>query len=87
MDFAQQHNFPEAADLDAILGDESISAVLLLTPPNAREELVNALCASRKHILMEKPIERTLSVASRIENTCENSNITAGVVFQNSQCT
>ena len=82
-DFANNFKFPEAVDIEAILDDASISAVLLLTPPNARQELVKSLCNSGKHILMEKPLERTLSAASRIASDCANSDITAGVVFQN----
>ena len=81
--FARNFQFPETADLTTILDDGSISAVLLLTPANAREELVKSLCNSGKHILMEKPLERTLSAATRIASVCANSDITAGVVFQN----
>lgn len=81
--FAADYGFPVADSLQAILEDENISAVLLLTPPNARLEIVKDLCDHNKHILMEKPLERTMGNALAIASQCEHSDIRVGVVFQN----
>ena len=46
------------ADLEALIADEALDFVIVLTPPNARQAIVEALCAARLPILMEKPVER-----------------------------
>lgn len=69
-------------DLAALAADDRVEAVALLTPPNARQEQVEALAAAGKHILMEKPVERTLSAATRIVETCETHGVKLGVFLQ-----
>ncbi len=73
---------PVADDLDALLGHPGLDAALVLTPPDAREALVRRLAASGKHILAEKPVERTTAAAERIVGLCEAAGVTLGVVFQ-----
>jgi UDP-N-acetyl-2-amino-2-deoxyglucuronate dehydrogenase len=73
---------PVADDLDALLGHPGLDAALVLTPPDAREALVRLLAASGKHILAEKPVERTTAAAERIVGLCESTGVTLGVVFQ-----
>ncbi len=80
--FAQRFSMPAARRLDDILDDPEISAVLLLTPPNARLDLIEALTARKKHILMEKPVERTTAAATAIVERCEAAKIRLGIVFQ-----
>jgi UDP-N-acetyl-2-amino-2-deoxyglucuronate dehydrogenase len=75
-------SLPVTGDLDGLLGDPSVTAVLLLTPPNAREELAGRLAAAGKHVLLEKPVERTTAAAERIVALCERAGVTLGVVFQ-----
>ncbi|MEC8275788.1 MAG: Gfo/Idh/MocA family oxidoreductase, partial [Pseudomonadota bacterium] len=41
-------------DLEALIADEALDFVIVLTPPNARQGIVEALCAARLPILMEK---------------------------------
>lgn len=80
--FAAQFPFPVRGDLDAIVNDANIDAVLLLTPPNSRIELVERLAGAGKHILMEKPIERTTEAAVQIVEQCERAGVLLGIVFQ-----
>ncbi|MDX6750468.1 Gfo/Idh/MocA family oxidoreductase [Geminicoccaceae bacterium 1502E] len=80
--FAHRHRLPVTDDLDALLADPALDAALLLTPPDARLELVERLAASGRHILMEKPLERTSQAAARIAASCEQAGITAAVTFQ-----
>jgi predicted dehydrogenase len=79
---AGEFGFPAAESADAIIDDPDIAAVLLLTPPNARAALVGRLAAAGKHILMEKPVERTTAAAAAIVETCERAGVTLGIVFQ-----
>jgi len=80
--FAERFAMPAADRVEDILDDPEISAVLLLTPPNVRLDLVDALCARKKNILMEKPVERTTGVAAKIVERCEAAGVRLGIVFQ-----
>jgi UDP-N-acetyl-2-amino-2-deoxyglucuronate dehydrogenase len=76
------YGFPVRDSFEAIVQDGTIDAVLLLTPPNARLELVEQLSAAGKHILTEKPLERTTAAAERVVALCEAANVRLGVVLQ-----
>ncbi|KQT44310.1 hypothetical protein ASG47_17310 [Devosia sp. Leaf420] len=80
--FCATYDFPAAESYEAMLADPEIDAILILTPPNAREELVEAAAKAGKHILMEKPVERTTEAAARIVAICEKSGVTLGIIFQ-----
>ena len=68
--------------LEAIAADPGTDAIILATPPNEREAIVRMMAAAGKHILTEKPVERTLEAATRIVAGCEAQGIRLGVVFQ-----
>lgn len=57
--FAERFPFPLADDLDAVLADDSVEAVFILTPPNTHLDLVKRAVAAGKHVLLEKPLEVT----------------------------
>ena len=80
--FCQSYGFPPADSYEAMLADPAVEAVLILTTPNAREALVAAAARAGKHVLMEKPVERTLAAAERIVATCDTANIKLGIIFQ-----
>lgn len=80
--FCDTYGFPAAASYEALLDDSGIEAILILTPPNAREELVAAAARAGKHVLMEKPVERTTAAAERIVASCAAAGVTLGIIFQ-----
>lgn len=80
--FAERFGFPVTGDIDAVVGDPSIDYAVLLTPPNARADLVRRLAAAGKHLLMEKPVERTTRAAEDIVATAERAGVTLGIVLQ-----
>ena len=80
--FAQRFDFPTTGDLGRIAGDPSIDAVMILTPPNTHLELVERLAEAGKHILLEKPLERSTERARRLVETAEAAGVKLGVVFQ-----
>jgi len=80
--FCDTHNFPAADDIEALASDPSVDAVLLITPPNVRADLVSLFAGHGKHILSEKPLERTADAAQSIVDTCAKANVSLGVVFQ-----
>jgi predicted dehydrogenase len=80
--FVTEYGFPEAESLEQMLADPALDGVLILTPPNAREDIVAAVAKAGKHVLMEKPVERTTEAAERIVNTCRDAGVRLGIVFQ-----
>lgn len=80
--FCQTYGFPQAADIEALAHDPTVDALLLITPPNARRELISLFAGQQKHILTEKPLERTSGAAMEIVDLCAASDISLGVVFQ-----
>ena len=69
-------------DLEALIADAALDFVIVLTPPNARQAIVEGLCAARMPILMEKPVERDLARATALVETCERAANPLGIVFQ-----
>jgi len=80
--FTERFGFPSVNSVEDIANDDRISAVLLLTPPNARLDIVEVLASRGKHILMEKPVERTLAAATQLVEICESHSVKLGLVFQ-----
>lgn len=81
-EFCSTWNFPEAASLEALRDDPELDAVMLITPPNARVDLVEMFAGAGKAILMEKPVERTTEASVRIVETCEKAGVPLGIVLQ-----
>ncbi len=73
---------PVTDDLEGAIADPSIDLAFVLTPPDAREDLIGRLAAAGKHLLCEKPIERTTSAAERIVRACEAAGVRLAVMFQ-----
>jgi len=69
-------------ELAELCADESIDWVIVLTPPNARADIISALANARKPVLLEKPIERNLAAAERIVQCCRAAGVPLGLVFQ-----
>lgn len=74
--------FPGFDSLQAIADDAGTDGVILLTPPNYRQEPVRLFAGAGKHILSEKPVERTTAAAIDIVETCEAAGVTLGIVLQ-----
>lgn len=70
------------SSIDEIADDPSIDFVIVLTPPNARLNIIKTLTKKGKAILMEKPIERTLQAAENIVEICQVADVKLGIVFQ-----
>ena len=80
--FAEAHGLPAADNLDAILSDKTIEAVMILTPPNTHLELVQQAAKAGKHILLEKPLEITPARAEALVEAAETADVRLGVVLQ-----
>lgn len=68
--------------LDEIAADPEVEAVVIATPPDQRGEIVEMMARAGKHILMEKPLERSLAAARQLVETCEGHRVHLGIVLQ-----
>lgn len=80
--FAEKFGLPVCETLDALLDDPSVQAMMVLTPPNTHLDLVRRCAAAGKHILLEKPLEVSLTRAEEMVALCESAGVTLGIVLQ-----
>jgi len=71
-----------AKSVQQIADDPDVDFAIVTTPPNARREIVECLAAAGKPILMEKPVERSLSAATDLVDLCEELDVPLGIVLQ-----
>lgn len=72
----------KAGDISNICNDDSISAALVLTPPNTHLEVIQRLALAGKHVLVEKPLEVTLQRAAKVVETCDRAGVLLAVMLQ-----
>ncbi|MGJ8585536.1 MAG: Gfo/Idh/MocA family protein [Marinosulfonomonas sp.] len=65
-----------------IAADPDVDFVIVTTPPNARRDIVETLAKAGKHILMEKPVERTVEAATELCEICEAQDVSLGIMLQ-----
>ena len=80
--FAAQFGFPVTDDIDAIVADRSIDAVLILTPPRTHLPLVERFADAGKHVLLEKPLEADTERAQGVVDASARNGVTLGIVLQ-----
>jgi predicted dehydrogenase len=70
--FRQRHPDARAVrELDALLVDPSIEAVIIATPPQTHHALAKRALQAGKHVLVEKPL------ATRLDDACELAELAA----------
>lgn len=65
-----------AEDADAIFGDDSIDAVVIATPVGTHHALARRALERGKHVLIEKPIARTVAEAEELCSLAEEKGLT-----------
>jgi predicted dehydrogenase len=81
--FAEAFSFPLTDNLDTILADRSVEAVLVLTPANTHADVAVRCAEAGKHVFLEKPLEITTARAETMVDACLAAGVTLGVVLQN----
>jgi predicted dehydrogenase len=80
---AERWGIPRAyGSADGLLADPDVRAVHLCTPPDTRVALAEAAARAGKHILIEKPMARTVAEADRIIADADRAGVTLGAMFQ-----
>jgi predicted dehydrogenase len=80
--FASEHGVEAYSDVGAIAADPAIDFAIIVTPPNARLDLIEPLTKAGKPILLEKPVARDGKEAEQVVKLCEDAGIKLGIVFQ-----
>ena len=80
--FAERFGFPLCDSLETILGDASVEAVAVFTPPATHRDIGLACAAAGKHVLMEKPLEITTARAEALVAGCRAAGVRLGIVLQ-----
>ncbi|WP_207457593.1 Gfo/Idh/MocA family oxidoreductase [Azospirillum sp. SYSU D00513] len=80
--FAARFGLPVVERMEDLLDDATVSAILLLTPPDTHAGLVARCAAAGKHVLLEKPLDATPEGARAVVETMERAGLTLGVVLQ-----
>ncbi|HQZ11749.1 MAG TPA: Gfo/Idh/MocA family oxidoreductase [Devosia sp.] len=81
--FTETYGIATSDSIEPIFTDPSVEAVMILTPPNTHLELVERAAAAGKHILLEKPLDITITRSEAIVEAARKANVSLGVVFQN----
>ncbi len=78
--FASRFAFPLEENLEKVLADRTVDAVMVLTPPNTHLEIVERCAAAGKHVLLEKPLEVSTARAEKLVAAMKGLKL--GVVLQ-----
>jgi predicted dehydrogenase len=68
-------------DLAAMLADPDVDVVTIGTPSGAHMEPAIAAARAGKHVIVEKPLEITLSRCDKIIRECEKSGVKLSAIF------
>ena len=60
-----------SAALSAVAADPLISMAIIATPARVRADVIEQLAKAGKHILLEKPVARSLEEAREVVEICE----------------
>jgi predicted dehydrogenase len=81
--FGKLHpDLPVTGDLDAVLADPNVDAVVLLTPPMTHRDLVLRCAAAGKHVLLEKPLDYTVERARQSIEAMQKADRRFAVMLQ-----
>lgn len=78
-DFARETGIPVDADLDGMLADPGVDAVVLATPHSQHLEQIRAAAAAGKHVFVEKPITLTAAEARAAFDACAAAGVLLAV--------
>jgi predicted dehydrogenase len=78
-DFASRHRLELVGELDPVLVDRAIDAVVLATPHSLHCEQIIAVAKAGKAVFCEKPLTLTKAEAVRAIETCHEAGVVLGI--------
>ncbi|MCE9639791.1 MAG: Gfo/Idh/MocA family oxidoreductase [Betaproteobacteria bacterium] len=78
-EFANEHGIPLSAELDEVLADPRIEAVVLATPHSLHADQIVAAARAGKHVFCEKPLSLKRADAERAVQACLDAKRVIGV--------
>jgi predicted dehydrogenase len=69
-EFARQHGIPLSSELDEVLADPKVEAVVLATPHSLHADQIVAAARAGKHVFCEKPLSLKRADAQRAVKAC-----------------
>lgn len=81
-DFCRERNIDLRDDLDAVLGDRNVEAVVFATPHSQHEEHIRRAAQAKKHVCVEKPFTLTAKSAKSALSAVKKARVVIGVDFQ-----
>ena len=81
--FGEKYGVPWYVDMHAMMADETVDVVSILTPSGLHAEHLLAVAPYRKHVVLEKPMALTLDDADAMIRACAENEIRLFVVKQN----
>src|SRR5215472_5948387 len=78
-DFAGRHRLALVGELDAVLADRTIDAVVVATPHSLHCEQIIAAANAGKAVFSEKPLTLTKAEAGRAIETCGKAGVVLGI--------
>jgi predicted dehydrogenase len=80
--FCRERKLDLRDDLDAILADRSIDAIVYTTPHSQHEDHIRRAAQAGKHVCVEKPFTLTVSSARSAIDAVKKAGVVLGVDFQ-----
>lgn len=80
-DLAQQYNARYTTNLDELLSDKEVTAVVICTPHHLHAPIAIKSAEAGKHIMVEKPIAPNLRDADRMIESADKAGVILGVNF------
>jgi len=77
--FAAQHGIPLSSEVDEVLADPKVEAVVLATPHSLHAEQIVAAAHAGKHVFCEKPLSLKRADAERAVKACLDAKRVIGV--------
>jgi predicted dehydrogenase len=81
-DFCREKNIDLRANIDALLGDSEIDAVVLATPHSLHEEQIIRVAQAGKHVFVEKPFTLNVKSAKAALEAVEQAGVVLGIDLQ-----
>ena len=80
-EYSAQSATPGYSDLNALLADPELDAVIIATPDKLHSEQAIAAAKAGKHVFCEKPMTTSLAEADAMIEACDKAKVKLGVAF------